>query len=132
MSPAPPREGAPGGQRLPRKSRIRRGAEIRELLRRGSRHRTSHLEVFTAPAPEGRPRYGTIVPRYGKKIVDRNLLRRRLREIGRTRVLPALRAAGRDVDVLVRARPHAYQARFAELRDQLEGLTERLCSDPSS
>lgn len=132
MNPAPPRDGAPGGQRLPRSSRIRRGAEIRALLRKGRRHRTPHLEVFTSPAPGDRPRYGTIVPRYGRRIVDRNRLRRRLREIGRTRVLPPLRAGGLDLDVLVRARPDAYGARFGELRDQLDDLTESLCSDPSS
>jgi ribonuclease P protein component len=130
--PAPPREGAPGGERLPRSSRIRHGGEIRKILRTGRRHRTAHLEVFIAPAPEGRPRYGTIVPKHGNRIVDRNRLRRRLRELGRTRVLPPLRASGRGIDVLVRTRPNAYGAPFGELRDQLDELTERLCSEPSS
>jgi ribonuclease P protein component len=64
--------------------------------------------------------------------VARNLLKRRLREIGRRRLLPALRGAGVGLDVLVRARPQAYEADFADLREQLDGLTKRLCSDPSS
>jgi ribonuclease P protein component len=132
MDPAPPPDGAPGGEGLPRTDRIRRGGDIVRLLRTGQRHRTSHLEVFTAPAPEGRPRYGLIVPRHGRKIVARNLLKRRLREIGRRQVLPALRGASADLDVLVRARPGAYGADFTDLCDQLDGLTKRLCSDPSS
>jgi ribonuclease P protein component len=132
MDLAPPPEGAPGGEGLPRTDRIRRGGDIVRLLRTGQRHRTSHLEVFTAPAPEGRPRYGLIVPRHGRTIVARNLVKRRLREIGRRRVLPALREAGVGLDVLVRARPQAYETDFADLREQLDGLTKSLCSDPSS
>jgi ribonuclease P protein component len=64
--------------------------------------------------------------------VARNLVKRRLREIGRRRVLPALREAGVGLDVLVRARPQAYETDFADLREQLDGLTKSLCSDPSS
>lgn len=132
MDPAPPPDGAPGGEGLPRTDRIRRGGDIVRLLRTGHRHRTSDLEVFTSPAPDGRPRYGLIVPRHGRKIVARNLLKRRLREIGRRQVLPALRGADVELDVLVRARPGAYEADFPDLSDQLDGLTKRLCSDPSS
>jgi ribonuclease P protein component len=132
MSVARPGGGASGAERFPRSVRIRRGGEIRRILREGRRHRTPHLDVFVAPAPEGPPRYGTIVPRYGRRIVDRNLLRRRLREIGRTRVLPALRARERGLDVLVRTRPRAYDADFDDLRSELDGLTERLCSKTSS
>ena len=50
--------------------------------------------------------------------VHRNLLRRRLREIGRRAVLPALVAA---TDVLVRARREAYQAGFETLRQEFVG-----------
>ena len=80
----------PEGEGLPRSSRIRLGSEIRTLLREGARARSSHLDVFTAQAPHDTPRFGTIVPRHGRKVVARNQLRRRLREIGRTEVLPPL------------------------------------------
>ncbi len=121
----------PEGEGLPRSSRIRLGSEIRTLLREGARARSSHLDVFTAQAPHDTPRFGTIVPRHGRKVVARNQLQRRLREIGRTEVLARLGRVERNVDVLVRSRPQAYEARFAELREELLRLTERLCSDAS-
>ena len=124
---------SPEDQRFPRSRRIRLGSEIRAILHDGSRARSHHLDVFTAPAPHGEPRFGAIVPRYGRRVVARNQLRRRLREIGRTEVLPRLGVRGCAVDVLVRGRPQAYDARFQELRAELLRLTEGLCSDvPSS
>jgi ribonuclease P protein component len=60
---------------------------------------------------------GLIVPRYKHSAVDRNRLKRRLREIVRTGVLPRL--GTQPVDVVVRALPHAYEAPFETLRDQL-------------
>jgi ribonuclease P protein component len=123
---------AGGGQRLPRASRIRTTPEIRGLLRRGKRKRTAHLDVFFAASPVSRPRLGVLVPKHRHEIVERNLLKRRLRELGRTRVLPALWKAGRGVDVMVRARPEAYDASFAELRDELDQMTEVICSAPYS
>ena len=136
MSPARPESDGPrgpvGGQRLPRASRVRRSLEIRELLRRGMRERTAHLDVFFAASPVARPRLGVLVPKHRHEIVERNYLKRRLRELGRTRVLPALRSAGRSMDVLVRARAEAYDASFAELRGELDLMTEGLCSAPPS
>ena len=124
-------EGPSEGEGFPRASRIRRGSEIRTLLREGARARSSHLDVFTALAPRAEPRFGAIVPRHGHDAVARNRLRRRLREIGRRQILPCLGRRECNVDVLVRSRPGAYEARFAELSAELLGLTERLCSDAS-
>lgn len=131
MGAFPPERVAAEGNRLPRGSRIRLGSEIRTLLREGVRVRSPHLDVFTGPSLDGAPRYGTVVPRYGRTAVDRNLLRRRLREIGRTGVLPDLGRRGCGFDVLVRSRPQAYEASFSQLRTELLGMTERLCSDGS-
>ena len=61
-----------------------------------------------------------MVPRYGRRIVDRNLLKRRLREILRTEVLPGLKARGDRWDVLVRARREAYDTGHAELLGELD------------
>jgi ribonuclease P protein component len=69
------------------------------------------------------------VPRSGRTIVERNRLKRRLREIGRREVLPALDAAGRGGDVLVRTRPRAYDVDFSTLHRELMGITEALCSE---
>ena len=121
-----------GGFGFPRSSRIRRGSEIRGLLRRGKRTRTAHLDVFHAVAPVPHPRWGLIVPKHGRAIVDRNGLKRRLREIGRIHILPELRKRSCPMDVLVRARREAYGAPYHVLRDQLTEVTESLCSAPFS
>ena len=84
--------------------------------------------MFVASSPVAYPRLGVVVPRHKKKVVKRNLVKRRLREIARTEVLPRLLAAGRPLDVMLRARPEAYGASFAELREELVRLTEALCS----
>lgn len=128
----PPEPGVPAGFGLPSSSRIRRGKEIRTLLRRGKRGRTSHLDVFFAPSPVSSCRWGLVVPKHGRRVVDRNRLKRRLREIGRTEVLPRLRESGRELDVLVRARREAYGASFPVLKHELVEVTEALCSGPSS
>lgn len=120
------------GERLPRATRIRRSLEIRGLLRRGKRKRTTHFDVFFAASPASHPRLGVLVPKHRHEVVERNLLKRRLRELGRTRLLPALRRAGRQVDVMMRARPEAYDASFAELRAEVDLMTEGLCSVPPS
>lgn len=135
-----PAEGAPGDgsgglpsgrERLRRRGRIRQGDEIRHLLRHGLRRRTSNLDVFVSPRSAGNSRFGTIVPKHRRTIVERNRLRRRLREIGRRDVLTALRACGWEGDVLVRTRPQAYEVDFATLRRELLGITEALCSESS-
>lgn len=118
----------PPDLRLPRSRRIRRGPEIREIFRRGKRGKTSHLDFFVSASPASRPRLGVVVPKHRRSIAERNRLRRRLREIGRVEVLPRLRASGRSLDLLVRARAEAYDASFQVLRSELVDFTEGLCS----
>ena len=89
----------------------------------GKRRRTDHLDLFTRVSPAGCSRLAVIVPRHAHTAVERNRLRRRLREIGRRRVLPVLSA---PTDVAVRARASAYDASFAALSAEL--LT--LCPSP--
>lgn len=52
----------------------------------------------------------------------RNRLRRRVREIVRRELLRILPA----VDLVVRTKPAAYEARFAELRAELTDAVERM------
>ena len=87
-------------------------------MTQGKRRRTDHLDLFTRPSPVGCSRLAVIVPRHRQTAVLRNLLRRRLREIGRRQVLPALAA---PTDVAVRAKPSAYEASFETLRRELVG-----------
>lgn len=69
---------------------------------------------------------GVIVPRYGRTVAARNRVRRRLREIARREWLPAAReAGGTRLDVVLRARPAAYERSYRRLR---EDLGERLAA----
>jgi ribonuclease P protein component len=132
MVSARPVDGAPDRFRLPRSSRIHRSSDIRTVMLRGKRKRTPHLDVFFIASPVSFARFGVVVPKHRHRIVDRNLLKRRLREIGRTEVLPALRGAGAPLDVLVRARREAYAAEFGQLREEIRKVVQGLCSNEPS
>lgn len=56
-----------------------------------------------------------IVPRFGHSAVDRNKVKRRLRELARTELLPTLA----PLDVVIRANPTAYAADYDALRQAL-------------
>jgi ribonuclease P protein component len=121
-----------GGRRLPAKRRITRNAEIRGIFRRGKRSGTAHLDVFDSTSPLPFSRVGVVVPKHRHTVVERNLVKRRLREALRQEVLPRLDACGCAIDVLVRARREAYGASYAELRRDLLVWVERRCSRASS
>ena len=118
-------------ERLPRGARIQSSSDIRRLLVDGRRKTTACLEVFVADSPVQHSRLGLIVPKLGRRIVDRNLLKRRLREIGRRQLLPDLDASGRRMDVLIRARARAYAANFETLAREAGSAVEGLCSAAS-
>ena len=87
-------------------------------MHRGKRLRTEHLDVRAVASllRSDHPRVGFIVPKHRRSIVERNRLKRRLRELARTRLLPELA----PVDVVVRARPEAYHASFDALAAEME------------
>lgn len=70
--------------------------------------RTSSLELRAAASLHALPRVGVVVPKYKHSAVDRNRLKRRLRELVRLHLLPALATCAVPLDVLVRASPSAY------------------------
>jgi ribonuclease P protein component len=65
---------------------------------------------------------GFIVPKHKQTSVARNRLKRRLREIVRRRLLPALP----PIDLVVRARPEAYGATFDALDAELARASAKL------
>lgn len=71
-------------------------------------------------------RVGIIVPRYKHSAVDRNRLKRRLRELIRLEWLPVLP----PMDVVVRALPGAYGRDFDALRDEMGRLRDKLRDRP--
>ena len=83
------------------------------------------MDVFDSASPATFSRIGWVVPLHRHGTVERNRLKRRLREIARLELLPRL--GGRDMarDVLLRARKEAYDADFATLRDELVTWLER-------
>jgi ribonuclease P protein component len=64
------------------------------------------------------PRVGVVVPKYGRKIVDRNRTKRRLRELARIRLLPVMG----QVDLVLRAKPEAYRSSFDQLASQVDAI----------
>ncbi|MGQ0815686.1 MAG: ribonuclease P protein component [Gemmatimonadota bacterium] len=118
-------KGAVPRQRLARIRRITSSREIRSLFQRGKRSRTAHLDVFDSASPFAYPRVGVVVPKHRRTAVERNRLKRRLREVLRAEVLPRLRASAITADVVVRARKEAYLATFTQLRDELIAWTEK-------
>ena len=79
---------------------------------------TPNLDVRFAVSAQSTPRVGLIVPRHKHSAVDRNRLRRRLREIIRVELLPAV---GRG-DALIRAKSEAYEISFAALRAEIGSI----------
>ena len=128
MRMAHPGAGAPGGFGLPPLSRITRTRDIRAILRRGVRKKTSRLDVFFLSSTAGRSRVGVVVPKHQRHVVDRNRVKRRLRELSRRELLPRLREEGVHLDLLIKARREAYEASYRQLQRELLEVTEELCS----
>lgn len=85
-------------------------------MQSGHRNRTQNFEIRWCPNHLGHPRVGLVVPLYGATKVDRNQLRRRLREILRRRILPRMPA----LDLVLRSRAQTYRAGFHDLANDLE------------
>jgi RNase P protein component len=72
------------------------------------------------------------VPRHQHSAVDRNKLKRRLRELARVELLPALRSR-ESSDIAIRARREAYTAHLDALRRDIVTIRERACAaEPSA
>lgn len=104
---------------LPRRARLRRNEDIRAVLRRGRRIRSGPVDIFLSEPATESSRVGFVVPLHGHTAVARNRVKRRLREIVRLMVLPTLACRGQPVDLLVRARPAAYDVSFRELTESV-------------
>jgi ribonuclease P protein component len=88
----------------------------------GKRIKTGHLDVWIAASPFAYARVGIVVPKHKRSAVDRNRLRRRLRELVRVRMLPVIPSC----DVLIRSLPRAYEAPFDLLSVEVERVVNRV------
>jgi ribonuclease P protein component len=96
-------------------------------VQEGKRIRATFLEVRAIASPLVHPpatrtRVGLIVPRFRQSAVARNRVKRRLRELLRTKVLPS----GLAADLVIRIRPDAYHALFEELGFDIEQILSQL------
>jgi ribonuclease P protein component len=112
---------------FPRRARITKGAELQRIAQEGKRIRTVFLEVRVIASPfahpdDARTRVGLVIPRFRQTAVARNRVKRRLRELSRTRLLPSHIAA----DVVIRIRPDVYGASFAQLASDFDQAMTRL------
>jgi ribonuclease P protein component len=111
-------------QRFPSASRLTRKADLELVRHEGKRFRTTHLEVRHVASLLRHPRIGIIVPRHRQTAVARNRVKRRLRELSRRELLPAL--GGSVIDVVLRAMPSAYGATFEDLGHDLARIVRRI------
>ena len=92
------------------------------MKRAGRRLRTEHLEVRANDSLLSHARAAVVVGKHRHTVVERNLLRRRLRELVRTKLLPTISG----VDLVVRSLPSAYEAGFDVLLLEIENVAEQL------
>ena len=111
---------APKGLSFPRRARLTSETDLEAVRRAGKRMQTERLEARASASLLLYPRVGIVVPKHRRKIVDRNRVKRRLREIVRTRLLPGLA----NVDLLIRAKPEAYGSAFQQLADDVGVIGE--------
>jgi ribonuclease P protein component len=106
---------------IPSARRLRRSSDIRSVFRSGRRYRCGPIDLFLGPGVSA-SRAAIVVPRYGHSAVDRNRLKRRLREIVRLHWLPA----NLPGNAVFRARQAAYDSSFDELRAAVMSGLERV------
>lgn len=112
-------------EEFPRSMRITQRSEFQRLMTEGKRVRTGDLDVRYLASPLGYVRVGIIVPLYGHTAVQRNKLKRRLRELVRR----TIQSTTTSVDVVIQCRPDAYGCSFAELRSAIESM-EVMVTEP--
>ncbi|MEK9659733.1 MAG: ribonuclease P protein component [Chloroflexota bacterium] len=108
-------------QSLGPEQRLRKRADFDRMRAEGRSRTTSHLVLRVAPNGLPHPRYGVVVSkRVAPKAVERNRLRRRLREVLRRNPARA------GWDILIIARGSASTAGFEQLREAVLNLERRL------
>jgi len=96
--------------------------ELEQVKRAGRRLRTEHLDVRAIDSLLSHARVAVIVAKHWHSIVERNRLRRRLRELARTRIIPVTHG----VDLVIRSLATAYDASFEQLSTEVETVVTKL------
>ena len=80
------------------------------------------MAARSTASPLGYVRAGIIVPKFAHTAVERNKLKRQLRELARVALLPLVSSC----DVVLRVRAEAYRRSFDELRRDIHSVGEQL------
>ena len=112
----PPGEsGKPAG--FPRTARLLRHADFERVYKQGRRHFATHMTVFYLRRAEGQGlRVGFTVGRVLGGAVERNLMKRRLREAVRQH----RRSISVAADVVINPKKSLLRAEFAELLQEVD------------
>lgn len=103
------------GARFPREARLLKHSDFDRVYKQGRRHFSPHMTVFYLRQAEGEPRIGFTVGRLLGGAVERNRIRRRLREAVRLR-----RAALKDaVDVVINPKKSVLTADFPVVLEEV-------------
>ena len=95
--------------------------EFDRVFRKGFRKRGSFIEIIALANQRGVSRLGLAVSRRTGGAVQRNRIKRVIREVFRT-FSPL---AGESVDLVVTARKYAAKAAFSEIQEEFKEFTKR-------
>jgi len=116
----------PGPMSLPATNRIRRPAEFRSVLARGSRVSNSYMKVVATSNNRSCSRIGLSVSKRVGSAVTRNLIKRRIQ----TAFANICNGGGWDLVVI--AKPPSSSVSYGELYAGIESLITRLGIEPTS
>ena len=112
---SPDLSGSGSRARFSRSSRLLRHADFERVYKQGQRHFAAHMTVFYLRRAQGdAARVGFTVGRVLGGAVDRNRMKRRLREAVRRHLPP-----GVPVDVVINPKKSLLTADFADLLDEV-------------
>jgi len=113
-----------GRARFPRAARLLRHSDFERVYEQGQRHFARHMTLFFLPRSSGGARVGFTVGRVLGGAVERNRIKRRLREAVR-RERQRLEVA---VDVVVNPKKSVLQADFAEIVQEVGRAFETIAA----
>jgi len=122
-------EGAPdlqgqGGKKNPRSGRLLRHADFERVYKQGRRHFSTNITVFYFRRAEGEGmRVGFTVGRALGGAVDRNRMKRRLREAVRL----SRRSPGPGLDVVINPKKSVRTVEFSVLLAEVSRAFELIC-----
>ena len=110
---------------LPRKNRLYKNKDFEAVFEKGKTFFGKGLVVKVLPQDLPTSRFGFIVSKKtARKAVQRNRIRRRLREIVRREILPFLK---KNIDAIIIAKQDCPDS-FNELQQELKNLFSKFCN----